>query len=123
MNAADISKTALITPFGLFEYTDQENVVADMLSRPPPVIAALSASSQSLDYAPSPGPSTCPSVEAAGSSSLRLKLVPFCGTRVLCDTSLEQPQPLIPFSLCRQVFTTFHSLPDDSKSSLGGHGC
>jgi cleavage and polyadenylation specificity factor subunit 1 len=96
----------------------KDNVVADMLSRPPtalpsPVIpvCAVPASSQRLDYAAIAAEQrTCPSVEAARTSSLKLELVRFGDVRVLCDTSLVEPRPLIPLPSRRKVFSAFHDL-------------
>jgi len=92
--------------------TGKDNVVADMLSRPPPtVVCAVPASSQSLDYsAIAAAQRTCPSVQGAAQHSLQLKLVPFSGVRVLCDVTLPQPRPFIPLSHRRQVFVAFHEL-------------
>jgi hypothetical protein len=67
----------------------QENVVADTLSRPLQVaatIAAVAATPQSLDYAAiADAQRDCPSIQAAGDSSLTLQLVPF-GTVRCCVT-------------------------------------
>jgi len=76
------------------EFTDdirhiagQDNVVADMLSRPPQAtttIAAVAATTQTLDYsAIAQAQRDCPSIQAAGDSSLTLQLVPFGTVRVL----------------------------------------
>jgi len=68
----------------------QDNVVADTLSRPPragTTIAAVAATRQTLDYAAiAEAQRDCPSIQAAGDSSLTLQLVPFGTVHVLCDT-------------------------------------
>jgi cleavage and polyadenylation specificity factor subunit 1 len=89
-----------------------DNVVADALSRPPPVVsAAVPASPQQLDYAAlAEEQRRCPSVEAARSSSLQLALVEFGGVRVLCDTRLAAARPFIPVAHRRRVFEAFHGL-------------
>jgi cleavage and polyadenylation specificity factor subunit 1 len=88
-----------------------DNVVADTLSRPSPPLCAVAASPQQLDYrAIADAQRSCPSVEAARDSSLRLQLIRFGDVRVLCDTRLAQPRPLIPADHRRQVFTAFHGL-------------
>ena len=96
-----------------------DNVVADTLSRPPaaaspeggPRACAVAATDQLLDFAAiAAAQRSCPATEAAKDSSLQLKLVPFNGVRVLCDTTLQQPRPLIPTAHRRQVFTAFHEM-------------
>ena len=85
--------------------------MADMLSRPPGIIAAVPASSQRLDYvALAAAQRTCPSLPAAERSSLRLRLITFSGARVLCDITRADPRPLIPISHRRAVFAAFHEL-------------
>ena len=88
-----------------------DNVVADTLSRPPAVTAAVPASAGQLDYpALAIEQRRCPSVEAARASSLQLELVRFGGVRVLCDTRLAAPRPFIPTSHRRRIFEAFHGL-------------
>ena len=88
-----------------------DNVVADTLSRPPSMAAAVPASESQLDYpALAVEQRHCPSVEAARSSSLQLALVKFGGVRVLCDTRLGTPRPFIPTAFRRRVFEAYHNL-------------
>jgi len=89
-----------------------DNVVADMLSRPPatPVIAAVPASTQ-LDYnLIAAQQRLCPSVQLAEKSALKLALHRFGDVRILCDSTLPQLRPLIPEASRRQVFAAFHEL-------------
>ena len=92
----------------------QDNVVADTLSRPPQAgatVAAVAATPQTLDYAAiAEAQRDCPSIQAAGDSSLSLQLVPFGTVRVLCDTKGRHPRPVIPLGHRRQVFDAFHGM-------------
>ena len=67
----------------------QDNVVADTLSRPPQAgatVAAVAATPQTLDYAAiAEAQRDCPSIQAAGDSSLTLQLVPFGTTGGSCQ--------------------------------------
>jgi cleavage and polyadenylation specificity factor subunit 1 len=91
----------------------RDNVVADMLSRPPtaPAVCAVPAAPEGVDYSTIAAQQrACPTVEAAWASSLKLELVRFGDVRVLCDVSLPHPRPLIPLPSRRLVFTAFHAL-------------
>jgi cleavage and polyadenylation specificity factor subunit 1 len=91
----------------------QDNVVADTLSRPPQAGATVAATPQTLDYAAiAEAQRDCPSIQAAGDSSLSLQLVPFGTVRVLCDNKGRHPRPVIPLGHRRQVFDAY------SKNSL-----
>jgi cleavage and polyadenylation specificity factor subunit 1 len=88
----------------------KQNVVADMLSRPP-AVCAVPASADDLDYAAiAEQQRNCPTVEEAKSSSLKLALHRFGELRILCDSSLPQLRPLIPLPSRRRVFAAFHNL-------------
>jgi len=92
----------------------QDNVVADTLFHPPQAtaaVAAVVATTQTLDYsAIAQAQSDCPSIQAAGDSSLTLQLVPFGTVQVLCDTNGHHPRPVIPLGHRHQVFDTFHGM-------------
>jgi len=92
----------------------EHNVVADTLSCPPQAavtIAAVAATAQTLDYtAIAEAQRDCPSIQAAGDSSLTLQLIPFGTVRVLCDTKGHHPRPVIQLGHRRQVFDSFHSM-------------
>ena len=83
--------------------------MANTLSRPPQAgatVAAVAATPQTLDYAAiAEAQRDCPSIQAAGDSSLSLQLVPFGTVRVLCDNKGHHPRPVIPLGHRRQVST------------------
>jgi len=89
-----------------------DNVVADMLSRPPPTtVAAVAAATDPMDYAAlQASQRTCPSIEAAKGTNLSLKLINFGQYRILCDTSMPQPRPVIPLDHRRKTFAAFHNM-------------
>jgi hypothetical protein len=115
----------------------KENVVADMLSRPPAaaesVVCAVPASSEVIDYAAVAAQQrSCPSVEEARESSLKLSLHTFGKVRIICDSSLPQLRPPHP---CRQPPPNLHRVSrarpprraryaEDygGQSSVGGYG-
>ena len=72
---------------------------------------AVAATPQTLDYAAiAEAQRDCPSIQAAGDSSLSLQLVPFGTVRVLCDNKGRHPRPVIPLGHRRQVFDAFHGM-------------
>jgi len=52
----------------------------------------------------------CPSIQAAGDSSLSLQLVPFGTLRVLCDNKSHHLRPVILLGHRRQVVDAFHGI-------------
>jgi len=99
-----------------------ENVVTNTLSRLPAARAcAVPPGPTQLDLsAITTSQCTCPSVEAAKSSSLQLQLVRFDDVRVLCDVTLASPRPLIPLQHPRQSLTPFANSPIPVSVPPGG---
>jgi transposase InsO family protein len=87
-----------------------DNVVADLLSRPPSV-NLVAATDVMVDYQRiAAHQEACPATAAAKSSSLHLVPVEFEGASLLCDISRGEPRPLIPAVDRRVVFSSFHGL-------------
>ena len=103
-----------------------QNVVADTLSRPPPLTLTCNSIAS-----PAPSPSrdpqstastvdflemaraqkTCPDVQKMQSStSLRIHQLQVEGTSLLCDVTTGVPRPLVPTSWRPTVFSAVHSL-------------
>ena len=95
-----------------------ENVVADGLSCPSSPVYVLSSalpvfsttplnlSASGFDFSSLPSlQSACPSLQSmVFNPSLSIVSVPFLQSSVLCDVSSGSPQPLVPASLCHQLF-------------------
>ena len=111
--------------------TGVQNVVADMLSRPPASPAKLcgisSPSTLSASAPPSQDPQssvstvdfaeleraqdTCPDVQKMrNSSSLKMEMVHTEGTSLLCDMSTGVPRPLVPRLWRLAIFSAVHVL-------------
>jgi hypothetical protein len=99
-----------------------ENVLADTLSRPPVALACTMPAGHAQLYLPAIASAqrTCPSVEAAKTSSLQLQLVRFGDVRVLCDITLASPCPFILSSTNGQSSTPSTSLLILVFAQLGG---
>ena len=69
------------------------------------------ATPQTLDYtAITEAQRDCPSIQAAGDSSITSQLIPFGNIRVLCDTSSRYLRQIIHLGHCRQVLDAFHGV-------------
>ena len=79
----------------------------------------MAATTQTLDYAAiAEAERDCPSMQAAGDSSLTLQLIPFGTVRVLCDTKGRHPRPVILLGHCRQVFDAFHGMAHPGAKAM-----
>jgi len=71
----------------------------------------VAVSLQMLEYAAiAEAQRDCPSIQAAGDSSLSLQLVPFGTLRVLCDNKSHHLRPVILLGHRRQVVDAFHGI-------------
>jgi cleavage and polyadenylation specificity factor subunit 1 len=88
-----------------------DNIVADMLSRPPAAICTVAATDAVVDYAAiAAHQPLCPDTARAAASSLQLLPLHLHGSSLLCDVSRGAPRPLIPAADRLAVFTAFHTL-------------
>jgi hypothetical protein len=95
----------------------KENVVADLLSRPPPasnpaVLSAVAASSAQVNWAAlAQGQASCEATQKlSSSSSLQLQQHVLGGVLVLCDVSTGVVRPVIPEGHRREIFNSVHGL-------------
>jgi transposase InsO family protein len=95
----------------------KENVVADLLSRPPSVVqpavlSAVAASSAQVDFAAlARAQETCTSTQKLfSSSSLQLQQHVLRGVPVLCDVSTGIVRPVVPEGHRRAIFDSVHGL-------------
>ena len=88
------------------------NVVVNALSRPSSVPSVFPSSTSPVDFSKlSSLQQSCPeTIALLSNSSLRVVSVPYGGSSVLCDLSTSLPPPLVPVSLCSQVFNAIHNI-------------
>ncbi len=60
-----------------------------------------------------------PDTRAASDNSLTLQKVNFGAVELLCDTSGQQPRPLIPAAYRRTVFAAFHDMAHPGVKASG----
>ncbi|KYB25159.1 hypothetical protein TcasGA2_TC034897 [Tribolium castaneum] len=137
----DIPKTAVCTPFGLFEFTadkasprqqrqldfisqfstrithvsGEDNTVADALSRIDEIVTPTTISTKELKREQETDPELQQILKAEATSLVMKELIPAdAEASIYCDISTNNIRPYIPLSLRKKVFDMFHRMSHTS---------